>query len=225
MKKIFPLLFFVVALVQSCIIRPCEPCRPPGPPPPPPGGQPWWYSTENGNSKPDSTNEPINEPTNEPNDNPNDFDHGQPYKVYAGENPEALNPGFVPTCKYDSTYVDDILTFNVYLGWDVDQMETIVLLRDYSKLGGEIDFNIYTNNLSMSMYEFMKYEKEFYEFSSEPPYCGYSSYSLDTRPVCKYKLIVKENDTNSDRICHGYWSCNRPDGFYSQFKILLYQCF
>lgn len=219
----------VVALTQSCIII-TEPRWPSSPPPTHPGGQPWVYGTDNdndetnGDTQDNGTNSNSNGGTsNGSNGNSNNTNQEQTYGLYPGENAEALKPGFIPTCKYETTYVDGILTFNVYLGWSVDRMETIIPIYNFPKCGGEIVFNIYTNNRSMSMYEFNRNLKYFYEFSSEPPYSGYSSYSLDTRPICKYKLIVKKNNTNSERLCHGYWSCN--GGVYSKFGINLYQCF
>ena len=136
---------------------------------------------------------------------------------------EDTTPDFVPTSKYEVDTINGVMTFNVYLGWAVGQMETVVLLRDYPATGGEIIFNIYTNNLSMSMYGFEKYRTDFYVFSSEPPYCGYSSYSIDTQGLCKYKMIIKENKTNAERFCSGYWACNDGGRFYSSFKIVLYQ--
>lgn len=231
MKKIFPFLFLAIALTQSCIII-TEPRWPSSPPQTYPGGQPWVYNTDDDNNETDNdtqdngTNSNTNSGTsNGSNGNSNNSNQDQTYVLYPGENPEALKPGFIPTCKYETTYVDGILTFNVYLGWSIDRMETIIPIYNFPKCGGEIVFNIYTNNRSMLMYEFKKYLKHIYEFSSEPPYCGYSSYSLDIRPICKYKLIVKENNTNSERDdCHGYWSCNLG-GFYSKFGINLYQCF
>ena len=154
--------------------------------------------------------------------------------IYVNEPQKPSNPtptpteddttqNFVPTSKYEVDTIAGVMVFNVYLGWPVGQMETVVLIRDFPSEGGEMIFNIYTNNLYMSMYGFEKYRTDFYTFSSEPPYCGYSSYSLDTQAVCKYKMIITANNTGYERSCIGYWACNDGGGFYSSFRIVLYQ--
>ena len=214
MKNRLPILFLLLACLQACVVRINEPQKPSNPSTPS-GGQPWWEdangNNNNSNHTTDTTIVIIGDTTN-------------------NENPEPQNtqesdtiPTFVPTSKYDVCTVNGVMTFNVYLGWRVGEMETVVLIRDFPSEGGEIIFNIYTNNLSMSMYGFSKYSKDFYIFSSEPPYCGYSSYSLDTQAICKYKMIITENDTGYERSCVGYWACNDGANFYSLFRILLYQ--
>lgn len=215
MKNLLPILFLVLACLQSCVVRINNPDRPPTPPP---GGQPWWYDDTNGDNDDSShTTDTIIVIIND--DDTDNNDNTEP----PTPTDEDTTPDFVPTSKYEVDTVNGVMTFNVYLGWAVGQMETVVLIRDFPSEGGEIIFNIYTNNLSMSMYGFEKYRTDFYVFSSEPPYCGYSSYSLDTQGLCKYKMIIKENMTNAERFCSGYWACNDGGRFYSSFKIVLYQ--
>ena len=202
-----------MACLQSCVLRVNEPQRP-SYPSTPPGGQPWWENTNgnnNSNHTTDTTIVIIGDTTNNENHEPQNT-----------QEPDTI-PTFVPTSKYDVCTINGVMVFNVYLGWRVGEMETVVLIRDFPSEGGEIIFNIYTNNLSMSMYGFEKYRTDFYIFSNEPPYCGYSSYSLDTQAVCKYKMIVTRNNTGVERLCSGYWACNDGGGFYSSFKIVLSQ--
>ena len=210
MKILFPILFLVNACMQACVIRVNEPQRPPQPS----DEQPWW-TTDSNNVEAD---QPVDTIIVIPNDTTSTEEIEPPVS-----NEEDSTVNFVPTSKYEVDTINGVLTFNVYLGWAIGQMETSVLIRDFSAEGGEIIFNIYTNNLSMSMYGFSKYSKDFYIFSSEPPYCGYSSYSLDTQAICKYKMIITENDTSYERSCVGYWACNDGGRFYSLFRILLYQ--
>lgn len=211
MKNLLPILLLVGACLQSCLLYVNEPQKPSHPS----GGQPWWEDTNgnnnNSNHPTDTTIVIIGDTTNNENNEP-----------LTTNKPETI-PNFVPTSKYDVCTVNGVMVFNVYLGWRVGEMETVVLIRDFPSEGGEIFFNIYTNNLYMSMYGFEKYRTDFYTFSSEPPYCGYSSYSLDTQAVCKYKMIVTRNNTGVERLCSGYWACNNGGGFYSSFKIILYQ--
>ena len=210
LKYHFIVLLLAIACLLSCVLRINNPNRPPLPPP---GGQPWWYDTDHSGRTMDTIIVIINDDETDNDDNiapPTPTD-------------EDTTPDFVPTSKYEVDTIDGVMTFNVYLGWAIDRMETVVLLRDYPAEGGEIIFNIYTNHLSMSMYGFEKYRTDFYVFFSEPPYCGYSSYSLDTQGLCKYKMIIKENMTNAERVCSGYWACNDGGRFYSSFKIVLYQ--
>ncbi len=210
MKPYSSVLFVLIAFLQACVIRVNEPQRPPQPP----DEQPWW-TTDSNNVESNQTIDTIPAIIDEETDN-----DGTEPPTPAEEDSTVI---FVPTTKYEVDTINGVLTFNVYLGWAVGQMETSVLIRDFPAEGGEIIFNIYTNNLSMSMYGFSKYSKDFYIFSSEPPYCGYSSYSLDTQAVCKYKMIITENDTGYERSCVGYWACNDGANFYSLFRILLYQ--
>ncbi len=214
MKNLFPILFLLLACLQSCVIYVNEPQKPSNQTNPS-GGQPWWYDTDSddvdSDYPPDTiitiVGDTIKHEDNEPS-TPTEDDTTQ---------------NFVPTSKYEVDTIAGVMVFNVYLGWPVGQMETAVLIRDFPSEGGEIIFNIYTNNLSMSMYGFEKYRTDFYIFSSEPPYCGYSSYSLDTQAVCKYKMIITANNTGFERSCIGYWACNNGGGFYSSFRIVLYQ--
>ena len=214
MKKLhFPILLLVIACLQSCVLRVNEPQRP-SYPSTHPGGQPWWENTNgnnNSNHTTDTTIVIIGDTTNNENHEPQNT-----------QEPDTI-PHFVPTSKYEVDTINGVMTFNVYLGWSVGEMETVVLIRDFPSEGGEMIFNIYTNNLYMSMYGFEKFRTDFYTFSNEPPYCGYSSYSLDTQGVCKYKMIVTENNTGVERSCSGYWACNNGGGFYSSFKIVLFQ--
>lgn len=197
--------------LQSCVLYVNEPQKPSHPS----GGQPWWEDTNgnnnNSNHTTDTTIVIIGDTTNNENNEP-----------LTTNKPETI-PNFVPTSKYDVCTVNGVMVFDVYLGWSVGEMETVVLIRDFPSEGGEMIFNIYTNNLSMSMYGFEKYRTYFYTFSSEPPYCGFSSYSLDTQALCQYKMIITENNTGVERTCSGYWACNNGGGFYSSFKIVLYQ--
>ena len=223
MKRKILFLFFMVALVQSCIIYPYEPCRPPYPPNQPyPGGNPWWYTDSEDNNTPDSNDDPNGSNNNSQTDSVKNAPNDVPSNNSNGGN---VKNDFTPSHRYDSTTIDGILTFNVYLGWNVEQKETLVILRDFSEFGGEIIFNIYTNNHYMSMYGFSKYDTDFYVFSNNPPYCGYSSYSLETMGICQYKMIIKENRTHTERHCSGYWACNDGSNFYTAFKVLLYQRF
>lgn len=214
MKNQFSTFLFVIACLQACVVRINNPDRPPTPPP---GGQPWWYDTDDEDDNSDQTTDTITVIIGDDTDDEDD-------EPETPTEPDTISD-FVPTSKYEVTNIDGVLTFDVYLGWSIGAMNTSVLIRDFSPEGGEMVFNIYTNNLSMSMYGFEKWRKDFYTFSSEPPYCGYSSYSLDTQPVCKYKMIIKENNIGEERFCSGYWACNNGGSFYSSFKIILYQNF
>ena len=210
MKKHFPILFVMIACLQACVFRGNEPQKPSRPS----GGKVWWEETDSNKVYSGRTTDTIvirSDETNNENNEP-----------LTTNKPETI-PNFVPTSKYDVCTVNGVMAFNVYLGWRVGEMETVVLIRDFPSEGGEIVFNIYTNNLSMSMYGFEKYRTDFYTFSSEPPYCGYSSYSLDTQAVCKYKMVITANNTGVERLCSGYWACNNGANFYSSFKIILYQ--
>lgn len=212
MKNHLFTLFLVVACLQSCVLYVNDPQRPTdytG------GGKPWWNDTTGNDNNSGHTTDTIIVVVNDDTDNNNDES-----QISGNEEPPQ---NFVPTSKYDVIKENGILTFNIYLGWRVGAMETAVMIRDFPAEGGEIFFNIYTNNLYMSMYGFSKYATDFYIFSDEPPYCGYSSYSLDTQPVCKYKMIITENNTGVERFCSGYWACNNGSSFYSSFKIILYQ--
>lgn len=214
MKNLFPILLLVVACLQSCVIYVNEPQKPSNPPQPT-GGQPWWYDTDSddvdSDYPPDTIITIVGDTTKH-----EDSEPPTPTEDDTTQN-------FVPTSKYEVDTIAGVMVFNVYLGWPVGQMETAVLIRDFPSEGGEIIFNIYTNNLYMSMYGFEKYRTDFYIFSGEPPYCGYSSYSLDTQAVCKYKMIITANNTGYERSCIGYWACNNGGGFYSSFRIVLYQ--
>lgn len=216
MKNLLPILLLVMACLQACIVRINEPQKPSNPFTPS-GGQPWWEdangNNNNSNHTTDTTIVIIGDTTN--NENPEPQNTQEPDTI----------PHFVPTSKYEVDTINGVMVFNVYLGWSVGEMETVVLIRDFPSEGGEMIFNIYTNNLSMSMYGFEKYRTDFYIFSNEPPYCGYSSYSLDTQAVCKYKMIITENNTGVERSCVGYWACNDGGRFYSLFRILLYQSY
>lgn len=207
-------MLLVVACLQSCVIYVNEPQKPSNPPQPT-GGQPWWYDIDSTNDDsdypPDTIITIVSDTTKH-----EDSEPPTPTEDDTTQN-------FVPTSKYEVDTIAGVMVFNVYLGWPVGQMETAVLIRDFPSEGGEIIFNIYTNNLYMSMYGFEKYRTDFYTFSSEPPYCGYSSYSLDTQAVCKYKMIITANNTGYERSCIGYWACNNGGGFYSSFRIVLYQ--
>ena len=212
MKKLFPILFIVIVCSQACDFRVNEPNRPTNPPDEQPEVE-----------DPDSTTSDDLEQTADTiivvvGDTTNNDDIEPPIS-----NGEDTTESFVPTTNYEVATIDGVMTFNVYLGLAIDQMETTVLIRDFPAEGGEIIFNIYTNNLYMSMYGFEKYRTDFYTFSSEPPYCGYSSYSLDTQAVCNYKMIIIENKTGVERVCSGYWACNDGGSFYSLFRIVLYQ--
>lgn len=211
MKPHSPILLLVMVCWQSCVLYVNEPQKSSHPS----GGQPWWEDTNgnnnNSNHTTDTTIVIIGDTTNNENNEP-----------LTTNKPETI-PNFVPTSKYEVCTVNGVTAFNVYLGWLVGEMETVVLIRDFPSEGGEMIFNIYTNNLYMSMYGFEKYRTDFYTFSSEPPYCGYSSYSLATQALCKYKMIVTQNNTGVERICSGYWACNNGANFYSSFKIILYQ--
>lgn len=132
---------------------------------------------------------------------------------------------FTPTVRYDSCRVNGILTFNVYLGWNVGNLRTIIDLRGFPKKGGKIHFNIYTNNNPMSMYEFPKYDKTIGWFSEYEPYCGYNSYSLETKGICKYELNITRNETGCQRYYAGYWSSNNNSAMLGEFKIVLFQNF
>lgn len=214
MKNLLPILLLVVACLQSCVIYVNEPQKPSNPTNPS-GGQPWWYDTDSddvdSDYPPDTIITIVGDTTKH-----EDSEPPTPTEDDTTQN-------FVPTSKYEVDTIAGVMVFNVYLGWPVGQMETAVLIRDFPSEGGEIIFNIYTNNLYMSMYGFEKYRTDFYIFSSEPPYCGYSSYSLDTQAVCKYKMIITANETGHERSCVGYWACNDGGGFYSSFRIVLYQ--
>lgn len=214
MKNLLPILLLVMACLQACVVRINEPQRPSNPTNPS-GGQPWWEDTNgnnnNSNHTTDTTIVIIGDTTN--NENPEPQNTQEPDTI----------PTFVPTSKYDVCTINGVMVFNVYLGWRVGEMETVALIRDFPSEGGEIIFNIYTNNLSMSMYGFEKFRTDFYTFSNEPPYCGYSSYSLDTQALCQYQIIVTANNTGVERLCSGYWACNDGGGFYSSFKIVLSQ--
>ena len=205
---------FVVACLQSCVIYVNEPQQPSDHLS---GGQPWWYDTDSNKVNPGHTTDTITVVIGGGTGNENN----EPEPTI---DPDTI-PDFVPSSKYDVADVNGVLTFNVYLGWSIGATETTVLIRDYLQEGGEIIFNIYTNNMSVSMYGFSKYNTDFYVFSNEPPYCGYSSYSIDTQGVCKYKMIITENDTGAERVCVGYWACNNGGSFYSSFKIALYQSY
>ena len=211
MKKLFAILFLVAACLQSCVIYINDPHDPSNPP----GGQPWWEDTDDDNDNSDQTTDTISviidNETDDNNDNPEPT-----------TNPDTI-PEIVPTSRYEVTNVNGVLTFSVYLGWSIGAMETSVMISDYPSEGGEIFFDIYTNNMSVSMYGFSKYATDFYVFSNEPPYSGYSSYSLDTQGLCKYKMIIKENDTGEERCCVGYWACNNGGSFYASFRLILYQ--
>lgn len=214
MKNLFPILLLVIACLQSCVIYVNEPQKPSNPTNPT-GGQPWWYDTDSddvdSDYPPDTIITIVGDTTKH-----EDSEPPTPTEDDTTQN-------FVPTSKYEVDTIAGVMVFNVYLGWPVGQMETAVLIRDFPSEGGEIIFNIYTNNLYMSMYGFEKHRTDFYIFSSEPPYCGYSSYSLDTQAVCKYKMIITANNTGVERSCIGYWACNNGGGFYSSFRIVLYQ--
>lgn len=214
MKNLLPILLLITACLQSCVIYVNEPQKPSNPPQPT-GGQPWWYDTDSddvdSDYPPDTIITIVGDTTKH-----EDSEPPTPTEDDTTQN-------FVPTSKYEVDTIAGVMVFNVYLGWPVGQMETAVLIRDFPSEGGEIIFNIYTNNLYMSMYGFEKYRTDFYIFSSEPPYCGYSSYSMDTQAVCKYKMIITANNTGYERSCIGYWACNDGGGFYSSFRIVLYQ--
>lgn len=210
MKKHISILLLVMACLQSCVLYVNEPQKPSRPS----GGKVWWEETDSNKVYSGRTTDTIvisSDETGKVNNDPP-----------TTNKPETI-PNFIPTSKYDVCTVNGVMVFNVYLGWRVGDMETVVLIRDFPSEGGEMIFNIYTNNLSMSMYGFEKYRTDFYTFSGEPPYCGYSSYSLDTQAVCQYKMIVTRNNTGVERTCSGYWACNNGSNFYSSFKIVLYQ--
>lgn len=209
MIKRLSILLLAIACLQSCIFYVLEPQGPQQP-----DRQPWWYDTINDNNNSGRTTDTIIVIVDD-----NEEDEVNEPQTPPEEDPMA---GFVPTSKYEVMIVNGVLTYNVYLGWNIGKTETTVSIRDFPAEGGEIIVNIYTNNRSMSMYGFSKYSKDFYIFSSEPPYCGYSSYSIDTKGICRYKMVITENDTGSVRYCSGYWACN--DGaFYSLFRIVLDQ--
>ena len=42
-------------------------------------------------------------------------------------------------------------------------------------------------------------------------------------PLCKYKMIVTKNNTSVERSCIGYRAYNDGGGFYSSFKVVLFQ--
>ncbi len=214
MKNLLLILLLVIACLQSCVIYVNEPQKPSNLPQPT-GGQPWWYETDSddvdSDYPPDTIITIVGDTTKH-----EDSEPPTPTEDDTTQN-------FVPTSKYEVDTIAGVMVFNVYLGWPVGQMETAVLIRDFPSEGGEIIFNIYTNNLYMSMYGFEKYRTDFYTFSSEPPYCGYSSYSLDTQALCQYKMIITANNTGVERSCIGYWACNNGGGFYSSFRIVLYQ--
>ena len=208
-------MFFVIACLQSCVLYVNDPQKPSDQSPS--GGQPWWNDTDSTNVASDHASDTVVVNAGE------EMGSGNNEPQIPTPNVEEPTPDFVPTSKYDVTNVNGVMTFDVYLGWSIGAMETTILIRDFSAEGGEMIFNIYTNNLYMSMYGFEKFRTDFYTFSSEPPYCGYSSYSLDTQSICRYKMIITENNTGVERFCSGYWACNNGSGFYSSFKILLYQ--
>ena len=224
MRKFLTLLFLSTCLT-SCLffLEPNPPCRPPqgGKPG---GGQPWWTDNTNGNNN-NGGNQNGNNPNDTTGTSNNNGDNNDPNRRNTSNTGNGLPEDFVPTAKYDSCTIDGILTFNVYLGWNVGAIEEVVMLDDYPGIGGEIIFNIYTNNHYMSMYGFEKWRTDFYVFSSEEPYCGYSSYSLETKPICQYRMIIKKNDSNAERYCCGYWSSNYNAAYDGSFKIHLFQRF
>lgn len=212
MKKLFTILFFVVACLQSCVFYIIDPQGPSQPSDWQPRMRDTIGDIENPGQKTDSviaspkdTVIVIYEPPTSTDDDP--------------------IPDFVPTSKYDSINENGVMTFNVYLGWNVSPNKPVVMIRDFPSYGGVMFFNIYTNNKSMSMYGFEKFRKDFYTFSDEPPYCGYDSYSIDTKSVCRYKMIITPNNTGEERVCVGYWACNDGGYFYSSFKIILSQSY
>lgn len=211
MKNLLSILFLLSACLQSCVMYVNDPQQPSTPN----GRQPWWNDSDSSKVNSNQTTDTISigNGTNSENNAP------QP-----SPEPDSV-PDFVPTSRYEAANVNGVLTFNVYLGWSIGAMETAVLIRDFPAEGGEMIFNIYTNHLSMSMYGFEKFRNDFYIFSDEPPYCGYSSYSLDTQSICKYKMTITPNNTGAKRFCSGYWACNDGSGFYSSFKIILYQSY
>ena len=214
MKNHFPILLLVIACLQSCVFYVIEPQGPQQP-----DRQPWWYDTDTvkDNNNSGRTTDTVIVVVDNPVDDKTKNGDNEPQT----STDEETTSDFVPTTKYEVTTENGVLTYNVYLGWSIGKMETFEMIRDFSAYGGEIIFNIYTNYRSMSMYGFSKYDKDFYIFSSEPPYCGYSSFSMDKKGICKYKMIITENDTGVERSCSGYWSCN--EGLYSAFHIVLYQ--
>jgi len=216
MKKIFTLLFAFICL-QSCIVYVNDPDYH-RPPQGHPGGQCWW--TDNNGGSCNGGCEDENCPTCGGSKRKNTTNPQGDV-----ENDTVPLDEFVPIVRYDSCTVNGTLTFNVYLGWNVDQMNTIIMLKNWPVDGGEIIFNIYTNNMYMSMYGFEKYRKDFYWFSEDDVYCGYSSYSLDTKGIARYKMNITRNDTGYERSCYGYWACNNGSNFYSSFKVYLFQCF
>lgn len=132
------------------------------------------------------------------------------------DNPQADDgqeeePVTIPPEGWDSCRVNTILTFNFYVGWPHVSRNICVRLSRYST---KIHVNVYTNGHSMSMYGFHYREDPFfYSFTDDDEYCGVNSYSIDTRNVCRYEIVISENDTGQIRTCSGYWACNN-DGLY-----------
>ena len=170
MKKLFTLLIFFTCL-QSCIVYVNEPDyrRPPHGHQ---GSQEWWYDDSDVPNDDSCTcgDETCNTPCPVHHTLKSVNDNGEETTPDIEEEEE-----IVPTHKWDSCTVNGVLTFNVYLGWSIGKLEEAIMLKDYPVDGGEIVFNIYTNNHCMSMYGFEKWRTDFYVFSSKDPYCGYSS--------------------------------------------------
>ena len=138
------------------------------------------------------------------------------------EDVEDTNNGTEENNNTNNENENDALIINIDFFEQEKTYDTILIKS--TENGGTVIFNIYVDHYSLSMYGFSIYDIDFYEFILDDTYCGYNSFSYYTTVEAKYKMVVKANNTNDERIVHGYWAMNNGyGGTYKAFHVYLIQ--